>query len=45
MYSITESFIDTLYNESMLKRIISKYTYKYYTSIFNTPVLKELIEQ
>jgi len=45
MYSITELFMDTLYNESMLKRIISKYTYKYYTSIFNTPVLKELIEQ
>lgn len=44
MYSITESFQDILYYKSMLKTIISKYTYKYYISIFNTPILKELIK-
>jgi hypothetical protein len=44
MRNYNESFIDILYNQVGISNLISNYTYKYYTYIFNTPIIKELIK-
>ena len=45
MNNISENFWIILYHKRNFSKVIGQYVYRYFTDLFNTPMLKEIIRQ